>query len=94
MSKWFWLSGLSCGYLSHANWQEAVAKSSVRLQWDPGHHPSAAKQERRAVQLGLRGDVLARYAREGVVGIEDISKLVPQRWFAEIVGVIACSRRL
>jgi hypothetical protein len=63
-------------YSSHAAWQEAVDQSAVRLQWDPDHHPSGAKQERRAVQLGLRGDVLARYGREWIVGIEDVSDFV------------------
>ena len=63
-------------YPSHADWQDAVAKSSVRLQWDPDHDPSGAKLERRAVQLGLRGDVLARYGREWIVDIEDVSGFV------------------
>jgi hypothetical protein len=63
-------------YPSHAAWQVAVDQSSVRLQWDPDHHPSGAKQERRAVQLGLRGDVLARYGREWIVDIEDVSDFV------------------
>lgn len=30
-------------YPSHAAWQEAVAKSAVRLQWDPDHHPSGGE---------------------------------------------------
>jgi hypothetical protein len=51
-------------YASQEEWQRAVARSSVRLQWDPDHDPSGAKAERRAIQLGLRGDALARYARE------------------------------
>lgn len=63
-------------YSSHVVWQESVAKSSVRLQWDPDHHPSGAKLERRAMQLGLRGEVLARYGREWIVDIENISAFV------------------
>ena len=35
--------------------------------------------ERRAIQLGLRGDVLARYAREWLLGIEDISDFVAEQ---------------
>lgn len=35
-------------------WQEAKAASEVVLQWDPDHAPDGTKQERRAVQLGLR----------------------------------------
>jgi Domain of unknown function (DUF4291) len=66
-------------YPSHADWQESVAKSAVRLQWDPDHHPSGARCERRAIQLGLRGDMLARYARDWIVDIEDISNFVEQQ---------------
>jgi len=51
----------------------------VRLQWDPDHDPSGAKVERRALQLGLRGDFLAHYAREWIVGIEDITGFVTEQ---------------
>jgi hypothetical protein len=60
-------------YGSHENWQAAVSRSSVRLQWDPDHNPSGNRVERRAIQLGLRGKVLAQYAREWIVNIEDLS---------------------
>ncbi|MCU0541465.1 MAG: DUF4291 domain-containing protein [Oscillatoriaceae cyanobacterium Prado104] len=66
-------------YGSEREWKQAVKNSDVRLQWDPDHHPSGAKLERRAIQLGLRGDVLANYAREWIVNIEDISEFVQQQ---------------
>jgi hypothetical protein len=66
-------------YGSKKAWQQAVKTSAVRLQWDPDRHPSGAKLERRAIQLGLRGSVLARYAREWIVNIEDISEFVQQQ---------------
>jgi hypothetical protein len=66
-------------YASPDEWQRAVAASSVRLQWDPDHDPSGTKLERRAIQLGLRGDALARYAREWIVHIEDVSPFVEQQ---------------
>ena len=66
-------------YPSETEWKRAVASSAVRLQWDPDHHPSGAKLERRAIQLGLRGDALARYAREWIEHIEDISGFVQQQ---------------
>lgn len=70
-------------YSTEAAWQRALAESSVRLQWDPDHDPSGAAVERRALQLGLRGDVLAHYARDWIVHIEDISDFVArQRAFA------------
>ncbi len=67
-------------YSCEADWKQAVAQSSVRLQWDPDHHPSGAKLERRAIQLGLRGEVLAQYARDWIVSIEDISEFVQQQY--------------
>ena len=66
-------------YASQAAWRARVASSEVRLQWDPDHAPNGAKVERRAVQLGLRGDCLRRYGREWVVAIEDISGFVEEQ---------------
>lgn len=66
-------------YESEKKWQQAVKSSAVRLQWDPDHHPSGAKLERRAIQLGLRGSALAGYARDWIVNIEDISEFVQQQ---------------
>ena len=39
-------------------------------------HPSGAKLERRAIQLGLRGDILAQYGQAWIMSIEDISAFV------------------
>jgi hypothetical protein len=41
-------------YGSRSEWEQALARSAVRLQWDPDHSPTGAKLERRAIQLGLR----------------------------------------
>jgi hypothetical protein len=66
-------------YESETAWKEAVARSDVRLQFDPDHSPSGAPIERRAIQLGLRGEVLARYAKEWLLGIEDVSEFVREQ---------------
>jgi len=63
----------------HAAWQHAVADSNVRVQFDPDHGPSGSPVERRAIQLGLRGETLSRYAREWIVDIEDISFFVREQ---------------
>ncbi len=60
-------------------WQDAVAKSDVRLQWDPDHGPWGQKLERRALQLGLRRAALASYARDWIVEIEDVSAFVAEQ---------------
>ena len=61
-------------------WKNMVARSSVRLQWDPDHDPSGMKLERRAIQLGMRGPMLASYAREWILEIEDISDFVREQY--------------
>ena len=63
-------------YENEPAWKSAVANSQVRLQWDPDHDPSGAPVERRAIQLGLRGEPLAKYAEEWLLGIEDVSEFV------------------
>jgi hypothetical protein len=66
-------------YENEAAWKGAVAQSDVRLQWDPDHLPSGAPVERRAIQLGLRGRVLFSYAKDWLLGIEDISQFVREQ---------------
>jgi Domain of unknown function (DUF4291) len=66
-------------YEGESAWKSAVATSDVRLQWDPDHDPSGAPVERRAIQLGLRGEVLAKYAREWLLGVEDVSEFVREQ---------------
>jgi len=65
-------------------WRRALKTSAVRLQWDPDHDPSGAKVERRAIQLGLRGEALERYAQQWLIAIDDISEFVAeQRQYAQ-----------
>lgn len=65
-------------FASEEEWASAVAQSSVRLQWDPDHHPSGAKLERRAIQLGMRGRVLEEFAMIPLE-IADISDFVSEQ---------------
>lgn len=66
-------------YDSPAAWEAAVRRSSVRVQWDPDHDPRGRNQERRAIQLGLRGRMLRRLANEAVIEIRDISDYVAEQ---------------
>jgi hypothetical protein len=66
-------------YGDRREWQRAVARSDVRLQWDPDHDPSGAKLERRAIQLGLRGAALASYAEAWIVELTDVSEFVAEQ---------------
>jgi hypothetical protein len=63
-------------FASQEDWQAAVGRSSVRLQWDPDHHPSGSPLERRAIQLGLRGGVLAAFGKREIVEVIDVSAFV------------------
>ena len=63
-------------YCSHDDWKDALNGSEVRLQWDPDHNPLGAKLQRRAVQLGMKGDILKTYATDWIVSIEDITDFV------------------
>ncbi len=57
-------------------WKAVLAEKAVRLQWDPDHDPYGKKQVRRAVQLGLKGEILERFGKEMIHRIEDITDFV------------------
>ncbi|MBF5004489.1 DUF4291 domain-containing protein [Diaphorobacter caeni] len=63
-------------FASHEAWQQAVADSDVRMQWDPDHAPSGMKLARRAVQLGLRGEALHRFAGDELLEVIDMTDFV------------------
>ncbi|BAV05610.1 protein of unknown function [Filimonas lacunae] len=63
-------------YESHEAWKQALATKEVRLQWDPDHDPYGQKLNRRAIQLGLKGDILESFGKEMVSKIEDITDFV------------------
>lgn len=60
-------------------WSQEVERSNVRLQWDPDHHPSGAKLERRAIQLGLRGPALEAFGQRELLEVQDISGFVAEQ---------------
>ena len=60
------------------NFELLKTRGDVRLQWDPDYIPALTPQrlQRRAIQLGLRGETLRRYATEWIISIEDITPFV------------------
>jgi hypothetical protein len=64
---------------SREDWASAVARSDVRLQWDPDHLPTGEKCERRAIQLGLRSAALEAYGKREIVQIIDMSAFVAEQ---------------
>jgi len=67
------------GFMSEAEWRDRLGRSEVRLQWDPDHDPDGRALARRAVQLGLRGAMLRRYAEQELLSIEDITSFVAEQ---------------
>ena len=47
----------------------------VRLQWDPDHSPRGGKLERRAIQLGIRGEALELF-HNSIMCIDDITDTI------------------
>lgn len=66
-------------YPSAEEWSKAVSRSSVRIQWDPDHRPDGSKVERRAIQLGLRGDMLESFATRELLEVIDLSEFVTEQ---------------
>lgn len=63
-------------YQSREQWQSELEQKEVRLQWDPDHDPFGNKQERRAIQLGLKGSILKTFGEEMIQKIENITDFV------------------
>src|SRR5262249_29621059 len=66
-------------YSTREQWQDALATSSVRLQWDPDHDPAGAKLDRRAIQLGLRGEVLEAFGQRALLEVIDMTEFVTEQ---------------
>ncbi|RZK28369.1 MAG: DUF4291 family protein, partial [Hymenobacter sp.] len=66
-------------YESEETWKQALATKNVRLQWDPDHSPYGVKLTRRALQLGLKNEVLEQFGKHQVTRIEDVTSFVQQQ---------------
>ena len=58
----------------------------MRLQWDPDHNPDGSVLSRRAIQLGLRNDILTRYGNEWITDITDISDFVHDQYQGNVIS--------
>lgn len=63
-------------YETHEVWKSKLEEYPVRLQWDPDHDIYGDKQERKAIQLGLKGDILKEFATEMIIEIIDVTEFV------------------
>lgn len=62
-------------YNNADEWKRALDTSEVRHQWDPERHLDGRKQNRRAIQIGIRGDTVYRYVNEWIVGLQEVTQL-------------------
>jgi hypothetical protein len=61
-------------------WKSELEKTEVRLQWDPDHDPNGHKQERKAIQLGMKGNILRKFCTEWILKIEDITGFAHEQY--------------
>jgi Domain of unknown function (DUF4291) len=66
-------------YPGRAAWEEALASSEVRLQWDPDHDPGGRPLLRRALQLGLRGRMLEEFGKRELLDVIDMTAFVAEQ---------------
>lgn len=61
-------------YETREHWKSQLVDSQVRLQWDPDHDINGKKLERRAIQIGIKGELLQKFASEWIISIVDITE--------------------
>lgn len=66
-------------YANRDEWKKHLEETAVRLQWDPDHDPYGNSLERRAIQLGMKGDILKTFCTEMILKIEDITPFVKEQ---------------
>lgn len=67
-------------YASEEAWRAELESTEVRLQWDPDHDLLGNKETRKAVQIGMKGEILRKFCTEWIVKIEDITDFVKEEF--------------
>jgi hypothetical protein len=62
-------------YADPADWNAALRRCEARYQWDPDRDLALRPLDRRALQLGIAGSLIRRYASEWIVQIVDVTEL-------------------
>lgn len=79
LSQMAWASFEGSVYKDQAAWRNDLEVKPGRLQWDPDHDPYGTPLQRRAIQLGLKGDLLKEFGKTYCQKIEDITPFVEQQ---------------
>lgn len=61
---------------SSAEWKKELDASDIIVQFDPDRDVYGDKLDRKAIQLGLRGEAVEKYIKEWIVDIQDITGTV------------------
>ncbi|MCK5726741.1 MAG: DUF4291 domain-containing protein [Thiotrichaceae bacterium] len=73
-------------YQEEADWKQALCDFPIRSQWDPDRDPAGNAISRRALQIGIKGELVKEYAQEAIVKIEDISEFVESQRASAVTG--------
>lgn len=73
---------------SEAEWRSQLAERPVRVQWDPDRDAALNPCERRAIQIGLKGEAVRAYVEDWIMRIEDVTPLARR-----IQALVADGRR-
>ena len=65
-----------CSNLTKEEWRERLNSSEVRCQWDPDRDINGNSIGRKAIQLGIKGEIVKKYVNEWIVKITDITEEV------------------
>lgn len=60
-------------YASYEAWKQLMAKTPVRIQWDPEKDIHLLNLPYRSIQIGLSGIAVPKYVNEWILSIEDIT---------------------
>ncbi len=63
-------------HCSGSQWEEEFSKATCYCQWDPERNINGNPINRRAIQLGIKGDILKDFVNSGICKIEDITPFV------------------
>lgn len=66
-------------YETQDDWKKALKSTDVRLQWDPDHSPTGDKLTRRAIQLGIKNQLLQTMNEDWIIEIEDLTTFVAEQ---------------
>ena len=66
-------------YGDNATWKRELEHSNIQLQWEPYHDLYGNKTDRKAVKIGVNGDMLQRFNNEWIQEIRNITPFVQEQ---------------